>query len=436
MSVSFDKHKTNKIIEGSTLMKESKTERKDLQPQSPWSVLEELARKGAREMLANAMELEVKEFVEKHKDKIGGDGRRLVVRNGYMDERKITTGIGPVGIKQPRIDDRKLPELGEERFSSKILPRHMRRVPSVNNLIPVLYLKGVSTGDFSEALETILGKDTAGLSATNIVRMKAGWEQEYQGWCRRDLSEKRYAYFWADGIHVNVRLDEERSCILVIMGADKAGNKELVAVSDGYRESKTSWREIMLDLKRRGLEEGPKLAIGDGALGFWAALREVFPSPVTKEQRCWFHKSGNILDKLPKSVQSKATAMIREMWQAPTKEDALSAFTLFVNAWRDKYPKAVECLQKDKDVLFTFYDFPAAHWAHIRTTNPIESTYATVRHRTKRTKGCGSRTATLAMVWKLAMEAQKSWRRLMGYQHITLVMEGRRFVDGALKEVA
>jgi len=417
-------------------MEKSRTERKEMQEQSPWSILEGLAREGAREMLARAMELEVVEFIEKHKDRTGVDGRRLVVRNGYMAEREITTGIGPMKIKQPRIDDRKLGAMGEERFSSQILPRHLRRVPSVNNLIPVLYLKGVSAGDFSEALEAILGKDAPGLSATNVVRMKACWEQEYRGWCRRDLSEKRYAYFWADGIHVNVRLDEERSCILVIMGSDEVGNKELVAVSDGYRESKASWREVMLDLRRRGLKDGPRLAIGDGALGFWAALREVFPGPSTREQRCWFHKSGNILDKLPKSVQSKAKAMIREMWQASRKEDALSAYRHFVDAWGEKYPKAVECLQKDEDVLFTFYDFPAAHWAHIRTTNPIESTYATVRHRTRRTKGCGSRTATLTMVWKLAMEAQKTWRRLMGYEKIALVMEGRRFVDGELKEAA
>jgi putative transposase len=417
-------------------MKEGRPEEAALQEQSPWSVLEELARKGAREMLASAMELEVREFVEKHKDKMGGDGRRLVVRNGYMEEREITTGIGPVAIKQPRIDDRKLAELGQERFSSKILPRHMRRVPSVNNLIPVLYLKGVSTGDFSEALEAILGKNSPGLSATNIVRMKAGWEQQYQGWCRRDLSGKRYVYFWADGIHVNVRLDEERSCILVIMAADERGNKELLAVSDGYRESKASWRELLLDLRRRGVREGPKLAIGDGALGFWAALREVFPAPHTREQRCWVHKSGNVVDKMPKSVQSKAKDMIREMWQAPTKEQALSAYQHFCVAWGEKYPKAVECLRKDEQVLFTFYDFPAAHWVHIRTTNPIESTYATVRHRTKRTKGCGSRMATLTMVWKLAMEAQKTWRRLMGHQKIALVMQGRRFVDGELDEAA
>ena len=263
-------------------MEKSRTELRELQEQSPWSVMEELARKGAREMLSQAMALEVAEFIEKHKEKIDEEGRRLVVRNGHMEEREIVTGIGPLRIKQPRIDDRKLTENGEERFSSQILPKHMRRVPSINNLIPVLYLKGVSTGDFSEALEAILGRDAPGLSATNIVRMKAGWEQEYQGWCRRDLSEKRYVYFWADGIHVNVRLDEERSCILVIMAADVEGNKELLAVSDGYRESKAAWREILLGLKRRGLREGPKLASADGALGFWAALREVFSSPTTR----------------------------------------------------------------------------------------------------------------------------------------------------------
>jgi len=241
-------------------------------------------------------------------------------------------------------------------------------------------------------------------------------------------------YMWADGLHVNVRLDEERSCILVIMAADKWGKKEIVAVSDGYRESKASWREVLLDLKRRGLKEGAKLAVGDGSLGFWSALREVFPG--TKEQRCWVHKTANVLDKLPKSVQSKAKGMIHEMYQAPTKEKALSAYEHFVASWQAKYPKAVECLRKDKDELFSFYDFPASHWIHIRTTNPIESTYATVRLRTKKTKGCGSRTATLTMVWKLAMEAQKKWRRLSGSEMIPLVMAGREFKDGELKEVA
>ena len=304
----------------------------------------------------------------------------------------------------------------------------------MDNLIPVLYLKGVSTGDFSEALEAILGPQAAGLSATNIVRLKSLWEGEYQEWSRRDLSDKRYVYFWVDGIHANVRLDEERSCILVVMAADTHGNKDLVAVSDGYRESKATWREVLLDLKRRGLRFAPKLTIGDGALGFWAAVREVFPG--AREQRCWVHKTANVLDKMPKSVQSKAKSMIHEMWQAPTKETALEAYRHFCSAWAEKYPKAVECLQKDEEQLFTFYDFPAAHWVHIRTTNPIESTYATIRHRTKRTKGCGSRTATLTMIWKLAMEAQKTWRRLMGYQTIPLVIEGRRFVDGELEKAA
>lgn len=383
-------------------------------------------------MLARALEEEVATYVEEHQGMVDEEGRRLVVRNGYMPERSLVTGIGPIAIKRPRVDDRVLKQEG--RFTSAILPRYMRRVPSVDNLIPVLYLKGISTGDFSEALEAILGPKAAGLSATNIVRLKAQWEKDYESWCGRDLRGKQYVYFWVDGIHANVRLDEERSCILVVMAADGHGHKELVAVSDGYRESKTAWREVLLDVKRRGLRFGPKLVVGDGALGFWSAVREVFPG--AREQRCWVHKTANVLDKLPKSVQSKAKAMIHEMWQAPTKEKALGAYRHFCTAWAEKYPKAVQCLKKDEQQLFTFYDFPAAHWVHIRTTNPIESTYATVRHRTRRTKGCGSRTATLTMIWKLAMEAQKTWRRLMGYQALPFVIEGRRFIDGELEEAA
>jgi transposase-like protein len=286
----------------------------------------------------------------------------------------------------------------------------------------------------SEALESILGPGATGLSATNVVRLKAQWEQDYQIWSARDFELKRYAYFWVDGIHFSVRLGEERSCILAIMGANESGKKELVAVSDGYRESKASWREILLDLKRRGLQIGPKLAVGDGALGFWAALREVYPE--CREQRCWVHKTANVLDKMPKSVQGKAKAMLHEMWQAPTKEKALAAYEHFLSSWQEKYPKAVECLQTDKEELFTFYDFPAAHWAHIRTTNPIESTYATVRLRTKKTKGCGSRMATLTMVFKLALEAEKTWRRMMGHKQIELVMKGKKFVDGELQQAA
>jgi transposase-like protein len=400
--------------------------------QEPGGVLEELARKGARQLLAQAMEAEVAEFVEKHSGTTDEEGRRLVVRNGHLPERELVTGIGPLRIRQPRVDDRGLAQ--EQRFSSQILPRYLRRVASVDNLIPILYLKGISSGDMSEALESILGPGAAGLSATNVVRLKALWEQDYQAWKARDLKLKRYVYFWVDGIHFNVRLDEERSCILVVMGANESGRKELLAVSDGYAESKASWREILLDLKRRGLKMGPTLAVGDGALGFWAALREVYPG--CREQRCWVHKTANMLDKMPKSIQGKAKGMLHEMWQAPTKEKALAAYEHFVSSWEDKYPKAVECLRQDKEELFAFYDFPAAHWIHIRTTNPIESTYATVRLRTKKTKGCGSRQATLTMVFKLALEAEKTWRRLTGHKQIALVMAGRRFVDGELQEAA
>ena len=404
----------------------------DLQEQSPGNVLEALARKGARQLLAQAMDAEVCEFVEKHRAVTDEDGRRLVVRNGHLPQRELVTGIGPLKIHQPRVDDRALME--EERFSSQILPRYLRRVASVDNLIPLLYLKGVSSGDMSEALAAILGPKAAGLSASNVVRLKGLWEQDYKTWCARDFELKRYVYFWVDGIHFNVRLDEERSCILVIMGANESGGKELLAISDGYAESKASWREILLDLKRRGLKIGPKLAVGDGALGFWAALREVYPE--CREQRCWVHKTANVLDKMPKSVQGKAKGMLHEMWQAPTKEKALGAYEHFLSSWEEKYPKAVDCLRQDKEELFAFYDFPAAHWIHIRTTNPIESTYATVRLRTKKTKGCGSRMATLTMVFKLALEAEKTWRRLTGHKQIELVMQGRRFVDGELQEAA
>ena len=320
----------------------------ELQEKTPGDVLEELARRGARQLLAQAMEAEVAEHVERHRDLIDAEGRRLVVRNGHLPERELVTGIGPLKIRQPRVDDRALDQ--EQRFSSQILPRYLRRVPSVDNLIPILYLKGVSTGDMEEALASILGTGAAGLSPSNVVRLKTLWEKDYATWCARDFELKRYVYFWVDGIHFNVRLDEERSCILVIMGANESGRKELLAVSDGYAESKASWREILLDLKRRGLKIGPKLAVGDGALGFWAALREVFPG--CREQRCWVHKTANVLDKMPKSVQGKAKGMLHEMWQAPTKEKALAAYEHFVNSWQEKYPKAVDCLREDKEELF------------------------------------------------------------------------------------
>lgn len=341
-----------------------------------WSVLEKVLREGAQKMLIQAIENEVEEFLAKHENKVNEKGHRKVVRNGYYPEREILTGIGKISVKAPRVDDRKLDTDSEERFSSIILPRYIRKVPSVDNLLPVLYLKGISTNGFRDALSSILGEGAKGLSAANIVRLKKCWENDFNSWSQRSLEQKEYAYIWADGIHFNVRLDNERSCILVIMGADSAGNKELIAVSDGYRESSTSWREMLLGLKKQGLKKAPKLAIGDGALGFWKALDEVFPE--TKRQRCWVHKTANILDKMPKSIQSKAKSMIHEMYMAETEENALTAYKHFISSYEAKYPKAVECLTKDKDDLFTFYGFPGIHWVHIRTTNPIESTFATL----------------------------------------------------------
>ena len=392
--------------------------------------LEEILREGARRLLQQAIETEVATYIEERTGYRDDRGHREVVRNGTLPERSLVTGVGQIRIKQPRVHDRRR----GHRFSSSILPPYMRRVPSIDALIPALYLKGVSTGDFSEALESILGKEASGLSATNVVRLKEIWKKEYKEWSERDLTGKEYVYIWADGIYFNVRLDDERSCILVVMGATASGKKELIAILDGYRESKLSWQEILRDMKRRGLEKAPALAVGDGNLGLWAALREEYPG--TEEQRCWVHKTANVLDKVPKSVQGKMKTMIHEMYLSPTKALALEAYDEFMHLYRDKFPKACACLERDKDVLFTFYDFPAAHWVHIRSTNPIESTFATVRHRTKRTKGCGSRIATLTMVFKLAREAEKHWRRLNQYQLVLKVIAGEKFIDGELSKAA
>ena len=381
-------------------------------------------------MLQSAIDVEVHQYVCKHEDLLDGFGRRQVVRNGYMPERELVTGVGPIVIRQPRVHDRR----PEEKFTSCILPPYLRRTPSIDALIPFLYLKGISTGDFSEALTALLGEKAAGLSATNIVRLKKIWEQDYQEWNSRSLAGKRYVYLWADGIYFNVRLSDERPCLLVLIGTLQDGTKELIAIHDGERESKLSWKEVLRDLKRRGLEEGPELAVGDGALGFWSALREEFSR--TREQRCWVHKTANLLDKLSKKVHPGAKKLIHEMYLAPTKKDALLAYEEFLNLYEAKYPKATACLRKDKDVLFTFYDFPAEHWGHIRTTNPIESTFATVRHRTRQTKGCGSRMATLTMVFQLAREAEKHWRKLNGYKLIQKIIAGVRFEDGIEKKVA
>ena len=403
--------------------------------ESARDILTEVLRDGAQRMLTEAIEAEVADWIEAHADVRGADGRRKVIRNGYKPRRSILTGLGPVQVRQPRVRDGR--EHGEgERFSSKILPPYLRKAKSVEELIPWLYLKGISTSDFNEALGAILGPDAPGLSATTITRLKSTWEGQYKDWGRRSLAGKHYVYVWADGIYFNVRLEDagnDRQCILVLMGATEAGEKELIAITDGYRESAQSWRELLLDCRARGLSSDPKLATGDGALGFWKALREEFPT--TREQRCWVHKTANVLNKMPKHLQPKAKAMLHDIWMADIRKDADAAFDLFLKTFRAKYPKAVACLEKDRDVLLAFYDFPAEHWVHLRTTNPIESTFATVRLRTRRTKGCGSRIACLTMVWKLVESASKRWRVLNGSEIIPDVIEGVRFVDG-VKELA
>ena len=401
--------------------------------ESTSSVLDEILRGGAQRMLGTAIEAEVETYLAARRHLVGESGHRSVVRNGHLPERSIQTPMGAVPVKQPRVRDRR--EAGErEEFRSSILPPYLRKTKSLEDLIPWLYLKGISTGDFSEALQALLGPDAPGLSATTITRLKAGWEQEYKDWSSRSLEGKRYVYLWADGVHFNVRLEDPgnaRQCILVLMGATAEGKKELIAIADGYRESEQSWIELLLGAKSQGLSVAPKLAVGDGALGFWKALHQVFPT--TRDQRCWVHKTANVLNKMPKSVQQKAKSMLHDIWMASTREDAQQAFDLFLETFRAKYPAAVSCLEKDRDALLAFYDFPAEHWIHLRTTNPIESTFATVRLRTKKTKGCGSRTACLTMVFKLVLSAQKRWRALNGAKFLADVIQGVVFEDGVRK---
>jgi len=401
------------------------------------SPLDELVRVGAQRMLQSAIEAEVQEFLEQHRERTDEKGRRLVVRNGQLPTREILTGAGPLEIGQPRVRDNSPNQEQRVCFSSKILPPYLRRSKSINDLIPWLYLKGISTGDFAEALQCLLGEDAKGLSPNVIVRLKEKWSKEYDAWNHRDLKDKQYAYVWADGIHVNVRLESEgnqRQCMLVLMGATSDGRKELVAVVDGYRESEQSWYELLIDLKNRGLAITPQLAIGDGALGFWAALRKVYGE--AREQRCWVHKTANVLNKMPKSVQPKAKADLHEIWMAESREKANKAFDTFLEKYEAKYPAACECLRKDRDVLLAFYDFPAEHWKHLRTTNPIESTFATIRLRHRKTKGSGSRRTSLAMMFKLAQSAEKRWRRLNGHKHILHLLEGKKFVDGIMQDAA
>jgi transposase-like protein len=379
------------------------------------------------------LDKEIGEFLERHGGIVDSEGRREIVRNGYLPEREVLTGAGALRVKQPRIADRREVSADDKvRFSSSILPPYLRRSKNIDDLIPWLYLRGVSTGGFSDALQALVGPEAKGLSANVVTRLLEGWKSEYELWNRRDLSSKEYVYFWADGIHFNIRLEEDRQCILVLMGATKDGRKELIGILDGFRESEQSWRELLCDLKARGLKKAPKVAVGDGALGFWKALRKVFPK--TRAQRCWVHKTANVLNKLPKSLQAKAKDDLHQIWMADTRESANAAFDTFVDKYGAKYPKAVGCLKKDRDVLLTFYDFPAEHWIHLRTTNPIESTFATVRLRHRRTKGNGNRTACLSMVFKLVCVAEKKWRRLNGSEQLGKLLEGYKFVDGIMQE--
>jgi putative transposase len=390
-------------------------------------VLTEILRNGAREMLAKAVEAEIADWIDAHAHLKDSLGRRQVVRNGSHPERTILTGLGPIDVKQPRVQDRRPPDL-KEKFNPSILPPYLRRTKSLDEAIPWLYLKGISSSDFPEALQALFGPDAKGLSANTVTRLKAAWEEEYQTWSKRSFKGKQYVYVWADGVHFNIRLEGERQCILVLMGATAEGAKELIAISDGYRESEQSWKELLLDCKARGLEIEPSLAIGDGALGFWKAMRQVWDT--TREQRCWVHKTANVLDKLPKGSQPKAKQMLHEVYLAESRAEAEKAFGLFVSTYEAKYPKATECLRKDKEVLLTFYDFPAEQWLHIRTTNPIESVFSTVRLRHAKTKGSGSRTACLSMVFKLMESASKSWRALNGSTLLRDVIAGVTFVDG------
>lgn len=386
--------------------------------------LTDLLRRGARQLILQAVEEELESFLAQHSSKTVDDGRRAVVRNGYLPKRTIQTGIGDVAIQVPKVRDRSGSGI---KFNSSLLPPYLKKTRSIEELLPWLYLKGISTGQYQEALEALLGEQAKGLSANTISRLKKRWLEEHSSWRRRSLAKKRYVYWWADGVYSKVRLDD-KLCLLVIIGVTDQGHKELVAVEDGYRESTDSWYELLAHLRNRGLMVGPELCIGDGALGFWNALTRLYPS--SKHQRCWVHKTANVLNKLPKSMQPKVKDALHDIWMAETKEDANTAFDGALARFEVKYPKAMKCLNKDRDELLSFYDFPAEHWVHIRTTNPIESTFSTVRLRTKKSRNSGSRETTLAMVFKLLKNAQKRWKRIKGFRRLAEVITGVEFRDG------
>jgi putative transposase len=388
----------------------------------------DVLRTGARKLLTEALEAEIEGFLSQYREFRDNQEHQRVVRNGYLPERDIQTGIGPVAVKVPRVRDRQPDhESGPIRFNSSLLPPYLRKTKSMEELIPWLYLKGISTNDFTESLSALVGKDAPGLSASTISRLKSIWQEDLEQWQKRDLSHKRYVYIWADGIYCNVRM-EERQCLLVIIGATENGKKELLALDSGFRESELSWTELLLDLKHRGLKATPGLATGDGALGFWKALAKVYGN--TRWQRCWVHKTANVLNKLPKSIQPKVKEKLHQIWRAPDKAEAQKHFDDFISIYEAKYPKATECLQKDREVLLTFYDFPAEHWRHIRTTNPIESTFSTVRLRTAKVRSCFSSKTVVTMAFKLCQCAQKRWQRLYGYRKLGKIIQGIKFING------
>lgn len=421
----------NLIVEVGNTAKETSTMSKDKEKAvvglSEIGVgLDDLVRRGARQVIQGAIEAELAELMERFGNVKTLHGQRAVVRNGYLPEREVLTGAGPIVVKVPKVRDR---SGGGVKFNSAIVPPYVRKSPRVSAALPWLYLKGISTGDMSEALGVLLGQNAKGLSANVVSRLKAQWAEEQVRWSQRSLEQSRYVYWWVDGIHTGVRgEDSDGQCLLVIIGVTPEGTKERVALGDGYRESKASWKELLLDLKARGLQAGPLLAVGDGAMGFWAALEEVFPA--TRAQRCWFHKMGNILNALPKSQHARAKADLQSIWMAATRTEAYAAFERFVTIHMAKYPKATETLAKDRESLLAFYDFPAEHWQHIRTTNAIESTFATVRHRTTRTRNCVSRATFLGLAFKLVEEAEKTWRRINGPDKIKLLLKGVAFNDG------
>ncbi len=388
--------------------------------------LEDLIRRGARDLIQKAIEVEVQELLDDYENVKTLRGQRSVVRNGYLPAREVLTSVGNIEVRVPKVRDRS--GMGVK-FNSALVPPFVRRSPRMSAALPWLYLKGISTGDMREALAVLVGEQAKGLSANVVSRLKAEWAAEYAVWMKRDLSSRRYVYWWADGIHTGLRQeDDAKACLLVIIGVTPDGRKELVTIGDGLRESKESWLDVLRDLAAQGLPSGPLLAVGDGALGFWAALDEVFPE--TRRQRCWVHKTANVLNTLPKSLQAKAEAGLHEIWMAPTRAQAITAFDHFLKTYGAKYPKAVDKLVKDRDALLAFYDFPAEHWLHLRTTNPIESTFATVRHRTTRTKNCVSRSTFLGLAFKLVQEAEKSWRRIRGVERINELLAGTVFKNG------